>query len=338
MIYLILSPAFIDKDDISKGYIPLLKIGYTGEESRKSRFDTYITENPTMKILYLIENGDLDDELNLHNHFKHLKTEYGREWFKYDQEILNFFETHKTKESLEELDVVITRSKRVKINELKSNITIISKVNQIISQIFILYYSDITDISEKNKIYNKSVNLFLLNYSDLDNYVTRSYPLVDLNKLIVPDEDVNLRLDEFYSYTSGIDRLKFLCSLPETMILSCLPHLPEEYINYYTVLGIERIKANGYNISDIKKEYEGVLGNQEINIKDHIIPEFIIGETYSKATVKKKLGEIYASVGYSKTPRAVDLGDYFIIKSCMITNKKTGKRDASYQILSIKKE
>ena len=149
-------------------------------------------------------------------------------------------------------------------------------------------------------------------------------------------EDVNLRLDEFYSYTSGIDRLKFLCSLPETMILSCLPHLPEEYINYYTVLGIERIKANGYNISDIRKEYEGVLGNQEINIKDHIIPEFIIGETYSKAIVKKKLGDIYASVGYSKTPRAVDLGDYFIIKSCMITNKETGKRDASYQILSIK--
>ena len=149
-------------------------------------------------------------------------------------------------------------------------------------------------------------------------------------------EDINLRLNEFYSYTSGIDRLKFLCSLPETVILSCLPHLPEEYINYYTVLGIERIKANGYNISDIRKEYESTLGNQEINIRDHIIPAFIVGEIYSKAEVKKKLGEIYTSTGYSKTPRAVDLGEYFVIKNCMITNKETGKRDNCYQILKIK--
>ena len=91
MIYLILSSAFVDNNDLSKGYIPLLKIGYTGEESRKSRFDTYITENPTVKILYLIENGDINDEANLHNHFKQYKTKYGREWFEYKEEILDFF-------------------------------------------------------------------------------------------------------------------------------------------------------------------------------------------------------------------------------------------------------
>ena len=337
MIYLILSPAFIDKNDISKGYIPLLKIGYTGEGSKKSRFDTYITENPTMRILYLIENGDMMDELNLHNHFKHLKTEYGRDWFKYDQEILDFFEIHKTKESLKELDVVFSRSKKEKINKLKSDITIISKINQIISQIFILYYSDITDIPERKRLYNKTVNLLLLNYSDLDNYTIRHYPLVDLDKLAsVLDVNINTHLDAIYSIKDITERYRYLCSLEESTALSCLPHLPESFVNYYTVLGPERMKALRYNATDMKREYEGIIGNQEINIRDYIIPAFTIGGVYSKAEVKKKLGEIYASTGYSKTPRAVDLGDYFVIKNCMITNKETGKRDNCYQILSIK--
>ena len=62
----------------------------------------------------------------------------------------------------------------------------------------------------------------------------------------------------------------------------------------------------------------------------------MIGEKVSKNSVKNRLKKVYESVGYSKTPRAIDLGDYFIIKNCMITNKETGKRDASYEILAIK--
>ena len=101
---------------------------------------------------------------------------------------------------------------------------------------------------------------------------------------------------------------------------------------------MDRIRANGYNISDVRKEFKGVVGNQEIDIKTAIIGEFEVDEIYSKAEVKKRLGDLYKRLGYSKTPRAIDLGDYFIIRNCMITNKETGKRDASYKIISIKEE
>ena len=148
--------------------------------------------------------------------------------------------------------------------------------------------------------------------------------------------DINTHLDTIYSFTYLPEKLRYLCSLDETTVLSCLPHLPELFNNYYTVLGPEKMKALRFDTTDMKKAYEGIIGNQEINIRDYIIPAFTIGGVYSKAEVKKKLGEIYASVGYSKTPRAVDLGDYFVIKNCMITNKETGKRDNCYQILSIK--
>ena len=157
-----------------------------------------------------------------------------------------------------------------------------------------------------------------------------------ISKEVSDIEDINTYLDTIYSIKDITERYRYLCSLEESTALSCLPHLPESFVNYYTVLGPERMKALRYNATDMKREYEGIIGNQEINIRDYIIPAFTVGEIYSKAEVKKKLGEIYNSAGYSKTPRAVDLGEYFVIKNCMITNKETGKRDNCYQILSIK--
>ena len=101
MIYLIKSSAYKDKS--CKDHEDILKIGYTGEESKKSRFDCYITENPTCQVLYLIPGGTEQDERCLHRHFnKYLK--YGQEWFSYEQEILDFFKIHTTKESLKELN------------------------------------------------------------------------------------------------------------------------------------------------------------------------------------------------------------------------------------------
>ena len=80
MIYVLRSAGFKDSD--SNELETIIKIGYTGEESKKSRFDCYITENPTCQILYLIPDGDERDERNLHYHFKKYKKDYGTSTFK----------------------------------------------------------------------------------------------------------------------------------------------------------------------------------------------------------------------------------------------------------------
>ena len=194
--------------------------------------------------------------------------------------------------------------------------------------------------SDLRPVFNKLVMISEMRAFEIQQYDYKDrFSVFNLISRGVSDiEDINMRLNEFYSIKSTPSKLKFLCSLPESVALSCLPHLPEEFVNYYTVLGIERIKANGYNITDIKKEYEGIIGNQGINIKSTVISAFSIGEEYTKSEIKKKLKEIYDSIGYSKTPKAVDLGDYFIIKNCLISNKDTGKRDNGYKILAIKEE
>ena len=91
MIYLICSSAIINFEKRELGFI--YKIGYCGEDSKKARINIYLTENPTMQVLYLIPGGTEQDERNLHYHFRNFKKPYGREWFTYSPEILNFFQS-----------------------------------------------------------------------------------------------------------------------------------------------------------------------------------------------------------------------------------------------------
>ena len=120
------------------------------------------------------------------------------------------------------------------------------------------------------------------------------------------------------------------------MINSLLPCLPESFTNYYTVLGVDRMRALGYNATDMRREYEGIIGNQEIDIRRPILEEFQVGESYSKSYIKRKLDEIYKKYDYFKTAKALDLEDYFVIRDKKIPNKITGKRDAGYYIEKVK--
>ena len=55
MIYVIKSAAILDKNTSSLGFI--LKIGYCRDDREKVRTTAYMTENPTIMILYTIPGG-----------------------------------------------------------------------------------------------------------------------------------------------------------------------------------------------------------------------------------------------------------------------------------------
>lgn len=148
--------------------------------------------------------------------------------------------------------------------------------------------------------------------------------------------DINIDVETIYSLQYLPEKFKYLCSLNQEVALQCLPHLPEIFTNYYTVLGPEKIRALGYKTSDMKKEYEGRIGNTKINIKEKIISMFVIGDKYKKTTVKSMLDELYNSINYHKTPKASDILEFFEVNDCRIQNIETGKRDAGYLIVSIK--
>lgn len=101
MIYLIRSTWY---DFTTSSIIDLVKIGYTGDFDK--RWNDYKIHNPLCTILSTIEDGTKDDEKRLHYYFKNLiYPGYGKEWFKYDQSIIDFFNTHKTSGSLSSMPI-----------------------------------------------------------------------------------------------------------------------------------------------------------------------------------------------------------------------------------------
>lgn len=89
MIYLI-ETTYYDKE--TKEVLDLLKIGYTEDSKKDKRFMAYRMHNPGYKLLYEVLGYSEDIEKRIQYKFKDLLySEYGREWFYYSEDIINFF-------------------------------------------------------------------------------------------------------------------------------------------------------------------------------------------------------------------------------------------------------
>lgn len=92
MIYLIESAGYEVRENNSISYFKLLKIGYTEDNNKDKRFLQYKLHNPTCQVLYEIPEATEDYEKRIQYKFRDLLFEnYGREWFKYDESIIDFF-------------------------------------------------------------------------------------------------------------------------------------------------------------------------------------------------------------------------------------------------------
>lgn len=239
--------------------ITLLKIGYTGELKKETRYASYRLHNPMIEILYEIPEGDEEDEKYLHYYFNEFKfKDYGNEWFIKDSMILDYFETHKTKESLQDL-----RGKDLVV-DLKSFGIFRNKVRSIINRVINLRVSsgDITlekglrqlDSMTDNILYNHRIRCEdrLLVFIEK----TFGYSRVD----IFPEIENNITefLAKFDSLNFFTDKMKALCEsgLTSHEISTILELIPIDYKNFYITLGKEKIRSLSYQKSKLKLEYE----------------------------------------------------------------------------------
>lgn len=135
------------------------------------------------------------------------------------------------------------------------------------------------------------------------------------------------------------DKLKLLCEygLSRDGINIVLGQIPDsdEIKSYYTSLGPERLKALSYSVTFIKRELGIVTFSQDI-LESNIYSKFRVGDRIKMSDIKLKLGEIYSSINYDKTPKATDLENYFELKKCKITDSETKKRIDCFEILKRK--
>ena len=163
---------------------------------------------------------------------------------------------------------------------------------------------------------------------------------------INPTDQIGKELTEFFQIydelTTFYDKIRMLCtynySTPD-MIDLVLNQLGEDKIkSYYIALGPDRLYSLGYNQTKIEKEL-GIITFDKDNLKSQIYSNFQIGDRMSLSDIKLKLTNIYNNTGYNKTPKAIDLLEYFEVRDFVYYEKSLeGKRKQirGYELLKRK--
>ena len=133
--------------------------------------------------------------------------------------------------------------------------------------------------------------------------------------LLDSSSNISEFIKEFNSLPKFSDKMRALCecncnfSFSENEICVILDQIPLTYKKYYQTLGPERCRANGYNITKLKKECDDLFVTRDV--KEAIYKNFNEGDKYSLKELKDKLRVLYENIGYNKTPKAIDINNYF---------------------------
>lgn len=146
-------------------------------------------------------------------------------------------------------------------------------------------------------------------------------------------QKVEEMIEIFDSFAKSKEKLKYLVEvsemkLEEADLTNFLSLLPEKFREYYTIMGPDRIKANGYQESKLKEEW-AKAHQEELGVSDGLILDIVdyfkLGQRYTNPDIKAKLRELYQKHGYEKTAKASDLEEYFWLKKVYISSiKKNG--------------
>ena len=322
MIYLIKSAGYDENENL----IHLLKIGYTEDSRKDIRFMAYKLHNPTCKILYEVPNLSEDIEKRVQYKFRDLLySEYGREWFYYNDDIINFFRDI-DKVDLESLPKNPIRGskefKKIK-NECREVLSyffntrnteeylenIISEVKDQLSKDYVIEY-----LRKDPNVGNERVDKY---FEVLRCRETGIY--CEDNDIV--NQEVSEFLRIYISLNTMKDKLKLLCEygLSSDAIDIVLGQIADsdEIKSYYTTLGPDRLRALSYSKTFIKKELNIVTFSQDLLEKSMYL-EFKEGDKLSLVDIKTKLTNIYDSISYDRKAKATDLENHFEVKKCTI--------------------
>ncbi len=321
MIYLIKSSGYKELSDGSIESFFLLKIGYTEDSNKNTRFSQYRMHNPTCKILYEVPGLTEEDEKNVQYRFrKYLYPEYGMEWFEYNKEIVDFFSDSNVIENIKSLPKCPVLEHR-ELTKLKKEVKVILEIlNGIDKSIDIKYLY--------KEVFNRKLRSIDLVYEFLElsidkNILDKCKYLLECRETGVYCENPedNRKVSEFLEQYQKLGtfkaKLRYLCEFGfnDNVISIVLDQIGEHdnIKSYYTALGPTRLKALGYNRYDIEKELGIVVFSQEL-LETTIYNEFKVGDKITLSDIKSRLEVLYKSINYDATPKAKDLENYFNVK------------------------
>jgi hypothetical protein len=301
----------------------------------------YRMHNPGYKLLYEVLGYSEDIEKRIQYKFKDLLySEYGREWFYYSEDIINFFKDIDSidLESLPKNPIRGSKDfKKIK-NECREVLSyffnskdtedylknIISKVKDQLTRDYVLEY-----LRDDSSIGPEGVDRYLNYLKCLE------------TGIYCEDDIVNREVSEFLKVYIGLntiyDKLKLLCEygLSSDAIDIVLGQIADsdEIKSYYTTLGSSKLKSLSYNSAKIKNHLGVVTFSQEL-LESSIYSEFKVGDKITLSDIKSRLEVLYKSINYDKVAKAKDLENYFEVKNSSIY--ENGKKVKCYIIIKKK--
>lgn len=149
--------------------------------------------------------------------------------------------------------------------------------------------------------------------NEIRNQDTFKVELVNIVYKPENDKKVNEVISQFNSMWTFESKMKLIdetLQKPELkeLFLYQLNVFPEKYRRFWKVLGSDRLKANGYNYTDISNEYNEVIQTQII--KNMIYKDFGLG-WYSSKMIKDWFIDCYCNLNIKLKPSATDIEKYF---------------------------
>jgi hypothetical protein len=133
------------------------------------------------------------------------------------------------------------------------------------------------------------------------------------------------KMSEFIDYLRNPEntipvRLRVLCETSEfteeeKKVIA--QQASEKFDKFYNLLGPERCKALGYNQTKLTKEIKDMLIPRD-KIKESFLISFEVGKRYTNTEAKEKVRQIYQDLNINKSPKAVDIKEFFNIKSVLM--------------------
>jgi hypothetical protein len=284
--------------------VTLLKVGYS--KNIKKRLDQYTTENPLFELLDYRE-GDRKLEELLHDLFKEYKFEKGREWFYYNDYIVdnfhfNFKEYILIERIKKKIDKTKLFSRKLKLYcEFKERF---SEIEFIVDDL--QKYIDILGINKCKELRYREDFL----YKEIcDSGIFEEFKR-DENKII------NDFLSECFFKTNKFrERMKMYCEFSDyyrdnNYILEALRNrVDQKYYKYYKYYGTSGCSARKFQETYLLSGWED--SSKESLIEEEIYQQFSVNDRIAKSEIKTRLYKIYEKLSLNKKAKASDLGEYF---------------------------
>ena len=265
-------------------------------------------------------------------------------------EIIEFFDNHKTKESLKELEMwkLSSVQKNESSKNRKSNKDKIPLINVSVN-IILKGEIDRKRIKELERYLWYRLDSFWdvirEEFGEYEEEIRRGIEALG-NELVDVDEYEKMRreyqylLENFDNDNVFARRMKMLCDINKrypkffSIYGPYLQFIPLQYQNYINLIGFEAIGSMKYQEADIIRFIENKDNSINSNPSFSITSLFTVGSKYTKKQIKDQLRKYYEENNITKTPKASDIEEYYNLKTCKV--KIDDKWENGFEIISLK--